>query len=1289
MGLAVRLRLFMRRGVAVLWTAAAIILIGAGVVVGLGRLLLPFAPHFQPEIEEWLSRELDRPVAVGSLTAEWSTTGPLIRLENVAFLDPANGRPRLQLGRAEVALNMLAWLSPGMRLTDFRLANTHLTLERTQDDRLRLLGFGDGGPASVDPAASLEWFFDQGSISLVDSEVDVYDRRRDLILRFREVDLTLDNQDQLHRIVGSARVPEAEGGRIEFRIALEGDVVRRGIQDVQLYARGDDVALHRWLQGSTVAGARVREGRADFEVWGTVADGRAQSVRGRLSMRGLGLRSTIPVTGSNGVPLAPGFMAAEIEGHFRWLARESGWRLDVDLDEWRGNRRGWPASGFSVARDGERVRFGAEYLRLEDVQRALVVFGTAGHELRRRLIALSPAGEVRRLQGTWQADAPPDRALNLVAELSHVTWQRDGDWPAVEGVTGRLRVGPDGGSVYLDSRQLTVDVPRLFRRPLGLEQVSGRLTWQRSGSGWTLDAPRFRASASGARAVGRLRLVFQGDGSRPFMDLRARLAGGRAAGGKHFMPVGIMHPDLVGWLDRALVGGRLEHSRALVYGDLDHWPFDGGMGRFEVRGRVTDVDLDYKTGWPTLTGARADLHFEGRGMRITASEGRVFDASVERVVADIRNLKQPWLDLDIRAEGPAADLLRYLRESPLNDEFGPHIEGLSVTGAGRVRKTLRLPLKDELGERSVDGTVFLSGADVIHEKWGLEFEGVGGRIRFDDDGFATRGMEGYFRGHPVALSLAVGSFNEAGDKATAGLAGEMPPEILLGDYPTLAPVLAGLEGSAFCRLVLSVPRADEEGIVNARLRLRSDLDGIAVNLPAPLDKPAGQPVPVTVEWPVPYEGGVIDLRYGERLSARFDPVAEGGPRAAFHFGEDMPELSGVPGVTVTGRPATLDADGWLASFAAPAAGEALSLNRVDLRAGDLKVLQRQFTGVDLTVARDGDGWRAAIDSERVAGTIRVPDEPGAGLVGEFRRLHLPSAPEGVTAPVLDPRQLPALHLLAEDASLGDTQLGRVRLEAYPIRSGMRVDMVKAETPSFTLVGDGRWRVNKSDEGQRSDFDLTITAENLGGMLSSFGYVGLVENGQTIAHLDVTWPGPPTSFALERLGGELEVTVGPGRILQVEPGAGRMFGLLSLQQLPRRLTLDFSDLFNAGLSFDAIQGNFLFQDGSAYTDDFTLSGPSAFIQVQGRVDLAERLYDQYVTVFPSVGNTLPLVGALAGGPTGAAAMFLLQSLFEKQISQMTAYRYAVTGPWNDPDIELLESRKPEDLARAASDGLDDR
>jgi uncharacterized protein YhdP len=132
----------------------------------------------------------------------------------------------------------------------------------------------------------------------------------------------------------------------------------------------------------------------------------------------------------------------------------------------------------------------------------------------------------------------------------------------------------------------------------------------------------------------------------------------------------------------------------------------------------------------------------------------------------------------------------------------------------------------------------------------------------------------------------------------------------------------------------------------------------------------------------------------------------------------------------------------------------------------------------------------------------------------------------------------------------------------------------------------------------------------------------------------------------------------------------MIGLFSLDSLSRRLRLDFSDLFDEGLSFDRIQGNFSFHDGYAITRDLMLEAPSAQIAISGRTDLENHLYDQTVTVVPDVGLSLPIAGTLAGGPIVGAALLLAGRIFKPGIDEIGRYRYSVTGSWDNPIVKPI-------------------
>jgi uncharacterized protein YhdP len=192
------------------------------------------------------------------------------------------------------------------------------------------------------------------------------------------------------------------------------------------------------------------------------------------------------------------------------------------------------------------------------------------------------------------------------------------------------------------------------------------------------------------------------------------------------------------------------------------------------------------------------------------------------------------------------------------------------------------------------------------------------------------------------------------------------------------------------------------------------------------------------------------------------------------------------------------------------------------------------------------------------------------------------------------------------------------------------------------------------------------------MLGTLGYGDMVEGGKTHMVLSGSWPGSPGEFALATLSGSLKADIGEGRMLDVEPGgSGRILGLLSLAEIPRRLTLDFSDFFKKGFAFNTVKGDFAFADGVARTDNLRIDGPAAEIHVTGSTQMRDKLYDQRVEVLPKAGGVLPAIGFLVGGPAGAAVGAVAQGVFNKPLKQSTRVVYHVSGPWDKPVVKVVE------------------
>ena len=132
----------------------------------------------------------------------------------------------------------------------------------------------------------------------------------------------------------------------------------------------------------------------------------------------------------------------------------------------------------------------------------------------------------------------------------------------------------------------------------------------------------------------------------------------------------------------------------------------------------------------------------------------------------------------------------------------------------------------------------------------------------------------------------------------------------------------------------------------------------------------------------------------------------------------------------------------------------------------------------------------------------------------------------------------------------------------------------------------------------------------------------------------------------------------------------MVGLLSIAALPRRLALDFRDVFGSGFSFDEASGRIVLENGLARTEDVVLTSTAATMEIAGQTNLVERTFDHDLTIKPGVGKTLPVIGAIAGGPGGAAAGLALQGLFQDSLGEAAEARYAIEGAWSDPRVERI-------------------
>lgn len=1317
----------LRGSLARLFALGAIALVVLAVLITGVRLVLPAADEYRGQIAAALSERLGLPVRMQRLQIGLAGLSPRLTLDDVALADPAGGPDILSLRALELDLDLLASLrlgSPQIRAAT--LVGARLVIQRRADGRIQIRGLG--ALQSDDPRA-LARFLRQGRLNLVESEVSLLDDRiPGWRPRLDQVQLRMSNQGQAHRFHLRARpVPRrpAAGskgdGRLSVIADLRGDGADPGRWGGRLYLALRGAGGLALLPPSLADLWRVRAGELLAETWLRLDGGRLDSGLGRVAAEGLRLvgpalarESRDPASEGGGAPpAAPEIRVDRLSALARLTPTETGWQVGVrDLRlAVAGAEAAVPGLDLGLSPEGrlERLSLAADRFDLPLAGTLLRLYPAPLPQAARRLAALDPSGRLERVAFALEGHGTQTPRWRLAARGRALGIARVDRIPGVCGLDLRVRANQDGGELRLGSDWLNLDLAPLFDRSLYLDRFSGFLSWTSGPEGglrltgrnlilenpdlagrvrFTLDLPAAAPTRGAVESAG------------PFVDLRASFHDGDGSRARTYLPVGIMSPRLVEWLERALVGGRVPQADLILRGPLRDYPFRERQGRFELLLEIAGAGLDYREGWPPIEDANGALHLVDQGLEVHIDSGRILDSDLTAGLARIPDLRGARrLAIHGEAEGPLSDGLRVLGETPLAEHLGHLAENLRVSGTSKLTLDLAVPLTqgEPLG---LEGHLTLPGpTELAIAGTPITVTDLAGELQFTQDTVSAQAAQARLWGLPLDLRVATqGQSEPAGALTQIRARAQTPVSVLAEHLPS--PVWSVARGEAEWDLTLDLPSGDPRRKGSPiQWRLRSDLRGLALDPPPPLGKPATQARVLDLAGALRLgqslnlSGSVGDLGLDLAMDlTRGSPRVEGGRVVIGARGATPGGAALGPGLRVQGSLEALDLaawGGWWARFRGGrnggASGEgpgALVLpEALDL---ELKVARLGLGAAALRDARirlvSGEGGsRVELDSRELAGQLTLP--AGVEQVPvqlDLARLDavslMPSGgPQRASPgpPRLEGRfgALPAMDIRVADLRWDDEGLGRLRLDLRPEPSGLGVRRIELQGPGDTRAqGEADWV--EGLDGGRSRLSLAVSSADTGPLMGALDYRSVLSQAPLESRVLLDWPGGLESFDLARSSGTIDLKVGAGRLLEVEPGVGRVFGILNLGALSRRLALDFTDLYQQGFSFEQIQGDIRIGGGRAELRRFEIDGPSSTIRVGGLTDLRSRTFDQTVTVEPRIGSSVALASALAGGPVVGAAVYLADKVTGGAIDRLGAYRYRITGPWADPELTRL-------------------
>jgi len=1275
------------------WAAylLAVVLVAMALVLGAASQVLPLAERHPDRIAAWLSEKAGRPVDFEWVDTQWTRRGPLLRLEGLHIGEPGGG---VRIGQAEVLVSMYAGLLPGRSFTELRLRGPSLTLERADDGRWSVRGLPMTGTA--DPLDYLEGL---GELQVIGGQLEVRAPQLGLRTRIPRIDLRL-RVDGRHVDAGARAFirPDAAPAALAFGFD-------RDHGDGRAWFDLETEALGAWAPLLHHAGIAPADGRGRVQAWGEVRDHRIVLVTTQFQLRHVLL---------SGAPLADGLLPQvrldELRGRTRWRTDADGWRLDAPMLRIADHRGAQTLDGLVVA-GGERYALLADQVDATPLLAIAALSDRLSPSQRAWLVHAAPQATLSKLEVAGVRGGP----MRAHGRLERVAFAAVGDAPGVDGLAGAFDGDGQGWQLALDPHSaLRFDWPSGFGVVHDLELDGTLLAW-REGEGWEVATPALRVDGGDYAADLRGGLWFQGDGTRPWIGLAAHIDDTPVQAAKKFWIHHRMPAAAIDWLDMALQGGTVRGGRGLVAGDLDDWPFVHGDGRFEATATIDDGRIRFQRDWPEMEAMHAQVAFVGNGFTVDG-QGRVAGLPVQHVSANLADYRAAPLLVRAQARGDAAQMLELLRHSPLQRENRDTFANLQASGPAATSFALDLPLGSGHGPARIDGSVDLDGARLVEKRWDLAFDAVRGNARYDGNGFDAPRLAVRYGGHDGVLALRSGGHvHDAASAFEATLAAPLDAAELFARVPELDWLAPRVHGRSPWTLSVSLPK-QATGDSAGNLRLDSSLVGTVLDLPAPLVKPAEDALATTVQVGLPLGSGPIDVVLGDRLALR---ARQQGGQAGVRVTLGSATVDGDPpasGMVVGGRTASLDALEWIGLAKSAGDGDGVPLRGVDVLADELHLLGGVFPETRLKLLPGAQALQVDVDGPALAGTVGVPMQDGAAVTGHFARLHWqPPASTAVTTgdardPVeaaagaeadgaaaappaadagFDPAAIPPLAFDIDDLRYRQADLGQASLRTRPVPGGLRVERLQVRTGEQKIEATGEW-LGRGDVA-RTHLALQVDSRDMGVLMDGLGYRNWLARGEGQVRFDASWPGTPAGFRLAGLQGNLHILAKDGQLLEVEPGAGRVLGLFSLAQLPRRLMLDFRDFFSKGFAFDRLEGSVSFADGQAHTQDMLIDGPAADIRIRGDTDLRAQRFDQTIDVLPKSGNLLTVVGAVAGGPVGAAVGAAANAVLSKPLGAIGAKTYRVSGPWKEPKVEVISRdqsrREAEEDARAGATGYD--
>lgn len=1237
------------------WYIIAAIIVLFAIAQGIGRILLTHIPQYR--IEQNLSQWIGMPVTVSKVTAGWYGLTPVIQLSDIRMQSQGAQTHPITIKQLTIGIDIWGsiWqrsLSPGLLLLDG--ASVKMVLSREGELLFPYISTVSDNLSMPDKNSLadglINWLFKQDEVQFknVSLELDYVNYHRTLQLN----SIKLVNDNIHHHLSGKMEILQPDNAAFTFIANLDGANYRALNGD--FYVKANHIPVSLGAHNFFLQSVRLKEGSIDASTWGHLSHGRVNNIESKMRFsdvlfyneRSFEYRripyfnTTIFYKNEDGL--------TETQSEFNFYSRHKNNHQVL----FKQTKKGFI---FQINELSMRAFlrwyhfFELPYTRLVDDK-----------ELE---------GNIHNLQIVYshgQLESASFDFAKLGLTLKHLFH--------LNNVKGKLYMTPERGMVVLDSQNTDVAIPKPYGKAIAFNRIRGQYRWEKEENGWRIMGDNSQISSSNIKLLSDFVLHWRGSISKSYLELTNQFNIVHADELRPYLPKEQMTTDFYHWVSQAFSNVPYIRGEMRIKGALGSFPYADNQGIFQLEADTSLPSFKFADDWPSASGVDAHLVIDNNEMRTTLHKANLGKNKMDgvQIVLSPLNQRHQHMYMHANAELNAEETLSYLLKTPLKSKVDI-LKQIALEGPLHLDFGLTLPLSnDDEAYKLRGGIKFKNSTASVCHACKTKLNALSGELFFDEDSILKSKLSALLYQQPLNIELS--HLSHPDDVLQLKMNGHMTIKALHEAHPYA--LFESLKGAFNYQAVLDIP---DNG--NNRFSVYTDLKGISSKLPYPMRKTTSMKEPLRFVLNTHEDQTTFGFDYADLVKGKLQFSDES---TGFHFdrgdiqiGKRNLKTTRHDGLAVNLGLREFNLDKWYTALLANKSNARHNSLLAQLNTMNIHVDKLYFKGslvnqFKMRLKKMKDEWQAALSSELFKGKISISNEPNHSIYGNFDYLYLKEDVKQHKSASYDPDDIPPLSFFIKNLSYKNIKLGELSFRTNTINHQVLIDKLLLRSENYYLLLKGRW------DKQHSKLNGHWETRDLGKSLTNWHITPVVESSRAAVDFNLSWPDELCRFDLDALTGHFYMGMKHGRITHLSPetekelALGKILSIVSLQTIPRRLVLDFSDLTHKGFSFDTFDGDFLIKKGIVKTKKAYIDGTIAYVDINGSINIIKKQYDLLLKVSPHITATLSAVATIAGGPIieGVFNWFANKvSTPEKQ--RVIAYSYDVKGPWEKPNIEQLD------------------